>query len=496
MHRAVLIKAIAGSILLLGLVLTIACIPQLSPSQAPPTPAIAPLQPAPNHQPSPNIEATVEALVAKYVREEMAAIPTVTPAPTATPMSLPASQLAAATSGMSANQADTPAHPAAPSDQLTAPANSASANLPGSIYLSAMVNRVKPGVVRINTSSGVGSGIIADTAAGQKGLVLTNYHVVSDSFRIDVLVNDNRTFRGRVVGFDEERDLAVLEICCDDFQKLEFSSAANISAGSEVVAIGYALGLTGNATVTRGIVSAIRYHPTMKAWVIQTDASINPGNSGGPLLLPTGEVIGVTTFLQSQDNRGNPTAGLGFAISEQSIREMLPDLMGGAKVVRSPQTGNGGSGPGSRAVDWQTYTNVTHNYSIDVPAGWSVDDSDDSHIHFDSPDDFAGSTVISYDEPVDTLESWLDDVLEQHRNFYRGRFQLVERETSGNSQGKSGAYIVFRAQVSRQFCLLRVTELFFQFASGNFVASFHICEHSYSQYAPIQQAVLSSFELP
>ena len=486
-----------GRTILLGLLFlasALACVPKLTSDQAQPNPASQ--QQAPTTQPTPNIDATVEALVSKYVREEMAAIPTITPAPTATPMFLPALQPAPATSGMSSTQAESPEPLATPSSGSTSPLNSGSSPLPASIDLSAMVNRVKSGVVRINTSSGVGSGIIAETAEGQKGLVLTNYHVVSDSFRIDVLVNDNRTFRGRVVGFDEEKDLAVLEICCDNFQKLEFSSAANISAGSEVVAIGYALGLTGNATVTRGIVSAVRYHPTMKAWVIQTDASINPGNSGGPLLLPTGEVIGVTTFLQSQDNRGNPTAGLGFAISEKSIRELLPDLMGGAKVVRAPQTGNGGSGPGRTALDWQTYNNGTHNYSIEVPAGWSIDDSDASHVHFDSPDDFAGSTVIAYDKPVQTTESWLDDVLEQHRNFYRGRFQLVERESTGYSQGNAGGYIVFRAQVSRQFCLLRVTELFFRSASGNFVASFHVCEHSYARYSPIQQAVLSSFELP
>ena len=128
----------------------------------------------------------------------------------------------------------------------------------------------------------MGSGIIFEAAEGGTGLVLTNYHVVEDSYRIDVLVDDSRTFRANVVGFDQRRDLAVLEMCCDEFAALELSATAGISAGSEVVAIGYALGLTGNATVTRGIVSAVRYHTGMRAWVIQTDASINPGNSGGP----------------------------------------------------------------------------------------------------------------------------------------------------------------------------------------------------------------------
>jgi len=358
-----------------------------------------------------------------------------------------------------------------------------------------MVDRVKPGVVRVNTAEGVGSGIIIEKLDGGKGLVLTNYHVVEDSYRIDVLVGDSRTFRARMVGFDQRRDLAVLEMCCEDFPTLELSSAAGISAGSEVVAIGYALGLTGDATVTRGIVSAVRYHPGMRAWVIQTDASINPGNSGGPLLLPTGEVIGITTFLQNQDNRGNPTAGLGFAISERSILSLLPNLKEGARNVFAAIGPNSASRPGA-TMEWQTYSSPVHLYSVDVPEEWTLDDSDHDRVHFDSPDGFAGLALLAYDKPVNSVGQWIDNQVAQHTGFYRGQFQLVEREVAGGEEGSKLAHIVFRARISRQFCLLRITEVFHRSSAGNFVASFHTCEHSYSRYSAVQQAVLSSIKLP
>ena len=462
--------------------LTLACVPQFSPGQAPPDPVPA--------LPVPNIEATVEALVTERVREALAAIPTVTPAPTATPVPTATPQVAH-------DGLPLPSSPRAGlgfSPEEAAPPLSEPAQLPTPSGLAEMVDRVKGGIVRVNTPDGVGSGIIIGKVDGEKGLVLTNYHVVADSYRIDVLVDDSRTFRARLVGFDQRRDLAVLEMCCADFPTLAFSSGADISAGSEVIAIGYALGLTGNATVTRGIVSAVRYHPGMRAWVIQTDASINPGNSGGPLLLPTGEVVGVTTFLQNQDNRGNRTAGLGFAIAERSIRELLPDMMEGFRNVVPGSDGDGTDAPPAGSLHWQTYTSRNHGYSVEVPADWGIDDSDQERTHFDSAEGFAGFTIAADRRTGSTVDAWVDAVVAEHLEFFDGRFQIVERETYAGDNEARVAHIVYRARIANRFCLLRVTELFLRTAGGDLVASFHICEHSYSKYSAVQQAVLSSIQ--
>ena len=492
--------AIAG-LVALALALSCAPLPDLDPTSPPQASAVEGLDSVPSAAatessgpteaftsvpatpaPTPDLEATVAALVAQHIRAELKALPETShptiPAPVGDTPSLDPS-----------GQQDIPSSESTP---VSLPFDQ---EFPAG-ELVGMVDEVKAGVVRVNASSGVGSGVIIEALEGRRGLVLTNYHVVADAYRIDVLVGDSRTFRGRVVGYDENRDLAVVEICCDDFRTLPFSDVSEVSPGSDVVAIGYALGLTGSATVTRGIVSAVRYHPTMKAWVFQTDASINPGNSGGPLLLANGQVIGITTFVQSRDNQGKPTSGLGFAISARSIREILPDLKTGSKIGLWPN--NQGAGTSAQGLDdnWKTYTSQAHGYLVRVPTDWLVDDSDQGHVHFESPDGFAGLAVIANRDNVLDLENWIDEIIEQHRNFYQGRFRLLERNAVTYSDGTSGASVVFRAQTSSQFCLLRVTELFHLSDGGNFVKSFQICEHSYSEYSSVQQAVLSSFEVP
>ena len=181
-----------------------------------------------------------------------------------------------------------------------------------------MIEQVKGGVVRIETFNGSGSGMIFDTTSEDGALVLTNYHVVEDAGRIDVEVDDSTNYRGYIQWFDADIDLAVVRICCGDFQTLTFGDVSQIKPGSEVIVIGYPLGLPGTATVTRGIVSAIR--PVGEFEVIQMDAPINPGNSGGPLLSPSGEVLGINTFSIGD------TEGLGFALSERLVQAILPEF--------------------------------------------------------------------------------------------------------------------------------------------------------------------------
>ena len=122
--------------------------------------------------------------------------------------------------------------------------------------LATMIEQVKGGVVRIETFNGSGSGMIFDTTSEDGALVLTNYHVVEDAGRIDVEVDDSTNYRGYIQWFDADIDLAVVRICCGDFQTLTFGDVSQIKPGSEVIVIGYPLGLPGTATVTRGIVSS------------------------------------------------------------------------------------------------------------------------------------------------------------------------------------------------------------------------------------------------
>ena len=200
-----------------------------------------------------------------------------------------------------------------------------------------MVKQIRPAVVRIQTSSGSGSGVIFETQ-GQTAYVITNHHVVEGAVEVNVTVNDSTTYRGSVLGTDSVRDLAVVSICCGSFLALPFGNVATLQPGDEVVAIGYPLGLPGQATVTRGIVSALRYDSAYRSDVIQTDAAINPGNSGGPMISLSGAILGINTFGYEQTRSGRPVEGLSFAISETTVQERIPVLRAGTPIPTAVPT--------------------------------------------------------------------------------------------------------------------------------------------------------------
>ena len=175
-----------------------------------------------------------------------------------------------------------------------------------------------PAVVLIETSAGRGSGffIARDT-------LLTNVHVVGTSGSVTIQRVNGARDSARVVASSSEFDVAVLKVSNPDPNQavIAMGSAANARVGSEVIAIGSALGTLQN-TVTRGIVSAIRQ--SGNATLVQTDAAINPGNSGGPLLDRTGTAIGITTmgYRNSQ--------GLNFAVAIDHARGLLDGRPGTA----------------------------------------------------------------------------------------------------------------------------------------------------------------------
>ena len=128
------------------------------------------------------------------------------------------------------------------------------------------------------------------------------------------------------LGTDSVRDLAILRICCGDFHALSFGNVSELKPGDEVLAMGYPLGLPGEATVTKGIVSAIRFDESHQRLVIQTDAAINPGNSGGPMLSETGQILGINTFRREETTSGRPVDNVGFAVAAPTIQEQLHTL--------------------------------------------------------------------------------------------------------------------------------------------------------------------------
>ena len=285
--------------------------------------AVAQALPTATPSPTPDIDATIQAGMAAT----MAAVPpTPIPAPTPVPTLLPA-PTPMPTPIPAPTPVPTPRPTATPIPRPTATPIPTPTPTPVP-NLSAMVDRVRPAVVRITSSAGTGSGVIFDTE-GRTGYVVTNYHVVEGQQMVNVTVNDSARFTGNVLGVDVVRDLAVVSICCGDFRALEFGDATRLAVGDEVINFGYALAIEGAATVTRGIVSALRYDSDYQAYVIQSDAPINPGNSGGPMLSPEGRVLGINSFAYVSDYGAE---GIGFAISARTVQHRIPALRGGTAI--------------------------------------------------------------------------------------------------------------------------------------------------------------------
>jgi Do/DeqQ family serine protease len=175
-------------------------------------------------------------------------------------------------------------------------------------------------------NQGTGSGFIINS----NGQILTNAHVVSGATKVTVTLKDGRTIAGKVKGIDRVTDVAVIEIAEKNLPSIKIGDSDKIKPGEWAIAIGNPLGL--DNTVTAGIISATGRSSAeigaadKRVNYIQTDAAINPGNSGGPLLNATGQVIGMNTAIL----RG--TQGLGFAIPINTAQRIANQLIATGKV--------------------------------------------------------------------------------------------------------------------------------------------------------------------
>ena len=169
-------------------------------------------------------------------------------------------------------------------------------------------------------SSALGSGFIID----EKGIVVTNNHVIQDAEDIIVRVNGDEEYKAKVIGADPLSDIAVLQLeTKDKFIPVAFGDSDKARIGDWVIAIGNPFGLGG--TVTSGIISARNRSIGLSRYedYIQTDASINSGNSGGPLFDMNGNVIGINTAILGR----NGSIGIGFSIPANSAKIVIDQLI-------------------------------------------------------------------------------------------------------------------------------------------------------------------------
>ena len=200
-----------------------------------------------------------------------------------------------------------------------------------------VVNRASNGQAQSS-----GSGFVIDA---QQGYVATNNHVVENvrgggaGAAFDVIFSDNRTVKATLVGRDPQTDIAVLKVPAQGLVAAPLADSGVAPVGATVIAIGSPLGEFQN-TVTEGVISAKgrRVQETSQVVLedlIQTDAAINPGNSGGPLIwVSAKQVVGMNTLVQIDPTTDTQAAGLGFAISSNTIRAIANELITSGQVVR------------------------------------------------------------------------------------------------------------------------------------------------------------------
>jgi Do/DeqQ family serine protease len=164
------------------------------------------------------------------------------------------------------------------------------------------------------------------------GYIVTNNHVVEGADEIEVVLNDSRRTRGKVIGTDPDTDLAILKITLDRLPVITVGNSDALQVGDQVMAIGNPFGV--GQTVTSGIVSALGRNQlginTFENF-IQTDAAINPGNSGGALVDVSGHLMGINTAIYS---RSGGSMGIGFAIPVNTAKQVLEGIVKEGVVKR------------------------------------------------------------------------------------------------------------------------------------------------------------------
>ena len=196
--------------------------------------------------------------------------------------------------------------------------------------------------IQMGTESS-GSGVIMS----EDGYIITNNHVVSGGDKFTVVLSDSTTYEAKLVGTDEQTDLAVLKIEASGLTAAEFGDSDNVKVGDRAFAIGSPGGVQYQNSFTGGFISAINRNVTINdrtMTLIQTDTAINPGNSGGALINASGQVIGITSSKLSGSSSADSASieGMGFAIPMNTTKEIVDELIAYGHVTGRPAIGISG----------------------------------------------------------------------------------------------------------------------------------------------------------
>ena len=263
-----------------------------------------------------------------------------------------------------------------------------------------------------------GSGFVVS----ENGYIVTNYHVIEKANSIQVAFVDGKSYDAKLVGGDQENDLAVLKIEATGLTPVVIGSSDALVVGDQVFAIGNPLGeLT--YSLSGGYVSAVNRNVTMsdgrRMNYIQTDAAINSGNSGGALFNIYGQVVGIVSAKLSGDSGGNSATveGLGFAIPMDDVKDMITDIIEHGYVTGKPYMGIVG---GSVSGEAQRYGTPAGAYIMGVASGSCAEKSGLQK----------GDIITKID---DTAVNSMDDLQNANKNYKAGDTATLEVNRAGQS---------------------------------------------------------------
>lgn len=179
------------------------------------------------------------------------------------------------------------------------------------VYAKALPSVVTVAAMQDSTTASIGTGVILTDS----GYILTNAHVIDGGTSCAVILYTGERLDALLIGYDTDRDIAVLKVDADDLEPAEIGDSDDLAVGETAYAIGNPLGLELRGTLTDGIISAINRDVDVNGrsmTLIQTNAALNPGNSGGPLINSRGQVVGINTIKMGSSSY--TVEGLGFAI--------------------------------------------------------------------------------------------------------------------------------------------------------------------------------------
>ena len=344
----------------------------LTPSPTPNTQDSNTKAPALNSKPP-----TATAIPEPIVTSTKTPVPVPHLIPTATPTSTPLPDIIATSTAIAISES------APESSQVESETNTIYEKTEEVYSVSDVVAFASKSVVRIeiemeNGRVGIGSGFIVR----EDGLLVTNSHVVNSNTVAEITLSDGMKKMGQVLVTDKKSDLALIKIDAENLAVLEFGDSSELLLGQEIIVIGSPKGLVGSATITKGLVSAIRKNLFGLNSVIQTDAALNPGNSGGPMLDLTGKVIGVAQA------KITDSEGLNLGIPSEEVEPVITNwlksyddgiILGSELVKNNEPILSFESNQGSISDD--IYTNSKYWYSIQIPDEWNINYSNPDFVH-------------------------------------------------------------------------------------------------------------------